>query len=436
MEKQLNQTVYEATMNRLKYIFSKFDHVVLAFSGGKDSGVLVELVHHYYQQARCSAKVSVYYIDYEGGYQQTTEYVQRSMGKYPEFEYYHLCLPISASCGVSMYQSTWIPWNPEKKELWINEPPKGAITLENQLFDFFNVGMSDYLFQQKFSKWLHEKNQAKRTAVLIGIRAQESLNRYSAVTRTNTVTMFGTIRYSRRITHNLFNFYPIYDWKVEDIWIAYGKFQWDYNHLYDLYYQAGIPLYDMRVANPFHDCGVQALKLYRAIEPATWGKLLGRVNGANFGALYGSSKAMGYRSVKLPEGHTWKSYVNFLLKTLPNETREIYLKKFRSSKNYWLVKGGALPISVVEELQKTSLSFEDLGIPKNKRKYKQAYRIIRFKEYPDEVKIKGFRLVPSYKRMCITLLKNDTSCHYMGFSQTKDELIKQKEAMKQWQKSI
>ena len=45
----------------------------------------------------------------------------------------------------------------------------------------------------------------------------------------------------------------------------------------------------------------------------------------------------------------------------------------------------------------------------------------------------NFRLIPSYKRMCITILKNDTSCQYMGFGQTKDELQKKKEAMKKWE---
>ncbi len=41
---------------------------------------------------------------------------------------------------------------------------------------------------------------------------------------------------------DVYNFYPIYDWKVEDIWTAYGKFGWDYNKLYDLFYQAGVSL--------------------------------------------------------------------------------------------------------------------------------------------------------------------------------------------------
>ncbi|MFC0760688.1 hypothetical protein ACE4ZB_013930 [Enterococcus faecalis] len=81
------------------------------------------------------------------------------MGKYSEFTYYHICLPISASCGISMYQSTWLPWDPEKKEIWLNQPPEQAITLENHPFDFFKIGMKDYLFQKKLSRWLHQKNK-------------------------------------------------------------------------------------------------------------------------------------------------------------------------------------------------------------------------------------------------------------------------------------
>jgi predicted phosphoadenosine phosphosulfate sulfurtransferase len=436
MKKFLNENVYDATLKRLEYIFSKFDHIVIAFSGGKDSGVLLELVHQYYKTSNYRRKVSVYHLDYEGGYEHTIQYVKRSMGKYSEFDYYHICLPISASCGISMYQSTWLPWDPENKDIWLNTPPKDAVTLDNHQFDFFQIGMKDYLFQQKLSRWLHQRTKAHRTAVLIGIRAQESLNRYATVTRNNTTTMFGAIRYSNRIYHNIFNFYPLYDWKVDDVWIAYSKFNWDYNKLYDLYYYAGVPLREMRVANPFHSCGVHALHLYQAIEPDTWGKMVGRVNGVNFASIYGNSKAVGFRNISLPKGQSWKQYVNFLLKTLPKNTRDIYLKKFHTSKNYWLNKGGALPLEVIEDLRKKKILFLDLGKPKNNRKYKSEYRLIKFYDYPDDVSIKQFRLVPSYKRMCITILKNDTSCHYMGFSQTKDELQKKKEAISLWEKNL
>ncbi|KXT59429.1 DUF3440 domain-containing protein [Lactococcus sp. DD01] len=429
--------VYEAFNQRLEYIFSYFDHVVISFSGGKDSGVMLELVQRYYEThhlEKKKIKVSVFYMDYEGNYQLTNDYVRRSLGKYENFDYYHVCMPVSASCGISMYQSTWLPWDPNSKEIWVKDIPKNSINLYNHDLPFFKIGMSDYEFQSRFCQWLHQKTEATRTAVLVGIRAQESLNRYTAVTRKETFSRFGTVSYSKRVFHNVFNFYPIYDWLFEDVWIAIAKFNLDYNRLYDVFFQAGVPFKFMRVANPFHQCGIQSLKLYKEIEPETWGKLVGRVNGANFASIYGKTSAMGYREAQLPKGHTWQSYVDFLLRTLPTKTKKIYCKKFESSIKYWTEKGGALPVKVVGELMETSLNFEKLGAPQNNRQYKQDYEVIRFRNYPDDIPLRSFRLLPSYKRMCITILKNDSSCQYMGFTQTKDELQEKQEAMEKWKK--
>lgn len=69
--------------------------------------------------------------------------------------------------------------------------------------------MSDYDFQNKFCQWLHEQSGARRTAVLAGIRAQENIQLYQAVTRSETFSKFGTIAYRRRMTSYVFNFYPL-----------------------------------------------------------------------------------------------------------------------------------------------------------------------------------------------------------------------------------
>jgi predicted phosphoadenosine phosphosulfate sulfurtransferase len=37
------QNVYDATQDRLEFMFSRFDRVYLSFSGGKDSGVMLNL---------------------------------------------------------------------------------------------------------------------------------------------------------------------------------------------------------------------------------------------------------------------------------------------------------------------------------------------------------------------------------------------------------
>ena len=43
----LKINVYEATKQRLKIIFEEFDNIYISFSGGKDSGLLLNLCLQY-----------------------------------------------------------------------------------------------------------------------------------------------------------------------------------------------------------------------------------------------------------------------------------------------------------------------------------------------------------------------------------------------------
>lgn len=106
---------------------------------------------------------------------------------------------------------------------------------------------------------------------------------------------------------------------------------------------AGVPLESQRVASPFISQAISSLHLYKAIDPDTWGRMIGRVNGANFAALYGRTAAAGWQSVKLPKGMTWEGYMHFLLSTLPERTRSNYLEKLSVSIRFWREKGGCLP---------------------------------------------------------------------------------------------
>ena len=94
------------------------------------------------------------------------------------------------------------------------------------------------------------------------------------------------------------------------------------------------------------------------------------MNGVNFSAIYGGTHAMGYGSVKLPEGHTWKSFMEFLLSTLPEETRRGYLSKLHTSIKFWRTKGGCLSDETIAKL-------ESMNIPitvRNKSNYKTTKR--------------------------------------------------------------
>lgn len=207
---------------------------------------------------------------------------------------------------------------------------------------------------------------------------------------------------------------PLYDWSTEDVWHANALFHYDYNHLYDLYYMAGLKVSQMRVASPFNDYSKDALNLYRVIDPQIWVKLVGRVRGANFASIYGRTKAMGYRNVTLPEGHTWKSYTIFLLETLPKKLRNNYVKKFNTSIEFWHKTGGGLDEETIRELEEHGYQIQRNGVSNYTLQKKS--RIIFLSRIPDDTDdIKSSKDIPSWKRMCYCILKNDHICRFMGF---------------------
>lgn len=409
--------VYDATQRRLKLIFEEFDNVYVSFSGGKDSGVLLNLCIDYIRSHCPGRRIGVFHIDYEAQYNMTTEYVDRTFAALKDIaDIYRVCLPIAAQCCTSMYQSYWVPWEKEKQEIWVRDMPVDGITEDNHEFDWFEKGMTDYNLQQQFSQWHHTKKQAGKTACLVGIRTQESLHRWRAIHSDKNQNKYKELPWSLEMFENVYNLYPIHDWVTEDIWTANGKFGWDYNKLYDLFHQAGVTVDQMRVASPFNDAAAESLKLYRVIDPNMWGRMIGRVNGVNFTGIYGGTTAMGWRSIKLPAGHTWKSYMEFLLSTLPESAALGYKKKLQKSQEWWRDKGGCLADETIEHLKSIGVKVDD-GVRTKRKTEKRPVRM----EYLDDIDIPEFKEIPSYKRMCVCILKNDHTGKFMGFAPTLNE---------------
>lgn len=425
-------TVYNQAKRRIKFIFKEFDNIIIAFSGGKDSGVLLNLCIDYIRENNLDRKISVFHIDYEAQYQMTTDYVKEVLVSNDDIlNVYHICMPLRVSCATSMHQTYWTPWDEKKKNIWVRNLPPMAIHSNNNSFDFWKEGMTDYDFQEQFSTWHHKKLNAKRTACLIGIRTEESLNRWRAIHSNQSTNTYKTLPWVRKLSENVYNAYPIYDWKSSDVWIANYRNQWSYNRIYDLFYQAGVPISLMRVASPFISAAQSSLHLYKAIDPDNWGKMVGRVNGVNFTAIYGATKAMGWNKIEKPSHFTWEEYMYFLLSTLPEKTRENYLAKLETSKKFWKEKGGVLSSSVIKELKENNVSIT----VRESSNYKTDKKPVLM-DYVDDISIKDFKLIPSYKRMCICIMKNDHLCKYMGFSLNKNEMSIRKNAINKYKNII
>lgn len=429
--------VYDATQERLKIIFEDFDNVLVAFSCGKDSGVMLSLAYEYAKNNNLLHKLAFYYEDYEAGYKYTDEYADRVFKALDVERKYWICLPISAACSVSMYETRWIPWDMDKKDIWVRNMPEYDYVINEDNCPFeFKKGDKGFDTRINFSKWFGKKYG--NTAVLIGIRGQESLTRRAIFTSKHRKFMHKGLKYSKIIDKNTVNFYPVIDWDTEDIWICNAKFAFDYNKIYDLYYQAGLSIDQMRVASPFHLSGQDNLKLYKVIDPNNWGKMVGRVNGCNFGGIYGGTSAMGWKKITKPDHFTWKQYAEFLLDTLPDKTKKKFLYHLDRFQKSWVEKGYGRNPRVIKQIEDHGVDIERTGEISNLCKKDGVYEIIKIKgDWPDEIDLENstpFRHCPNWKAVCITIMKNDFGLTYMSCSRSQDKKILKQGSMKKFNK--
>lgn len=413
--------VYEAAVERLNKVFDEFDYVYVSFSGGKDSGVLLNLC----AEVACERgrRFGIFHMDYEAQYNMTTDYVLCELNRFRGVaDIFHVCVPFKVTTCTSMHQSYWRPWEAGMRDLWVRDMPDGAMTEES--FPFFTQSMWDYDFQAAFGEWMAERHG--KVCCLVGIRTDESLNRWRAIWSDRNFNHYKGWKWTNT-ARKCVNAYPIFDWTVEDVWTANARNGWGYNKLYDMYYYAGVPVNKMRVASPFISEGQETLRLYQVIEPDTWGKLVGRVNGVNFAGMYGGTTAMGWKNITKPSHFTWEEYMYFLLGTLPEETKRNYLDKLAVSMKFWKERGGCLSDETINKLKDAGVDIEVI----EQTNYKTDKKPVRM-AYIDDIDIKEFKEIPTYKRMCVCIIKNDHLCKYMGFSLNKKEIQRRKEIQKKY----
>ncbi len=210
MEIAKRRTVYDALQERLRFIFKNYDYIYVSFSGGKDSGVLLNACIDYIRKHNLRHKLGVFHLDYEVQYGKTTEYVDQVLASNRDLlEVYRACVPVKVLSSTSMYQQYWRPWDPDMQKFWVRSLPKECHTVSD--FDFYNRRMWDYEFQYDFASWLRNRKKAGSVACLVGIRTQESFNRWRTIHRPQ-----GVARKNENQEWRFLGVLPLYDPPRED----------------------------------------------------------------------------------------------------------------------------------------------------------------------------------------------------------------------------
>ncbi len=373
-----DKSVLEASQERISKVFDNFERIYVSFSGGKDSSVMSHLVLA--EAKKRNRKVGFLIIDLEAQYNDTITHIHHMIELYKEnIELHWVCAELLLRNAVSNYQPRWTCWDKDKKEVWVRDMPKEAANLSQ--YDFYVPKMEFEEFMVLFGQWY---SKGLNTAACIGIRSDESLHRYRAIVSRKDGLMFNNWKWSTLVSSKLWNIYPIYDWRTEDIWVYNSRYsELPHNRIYDKMMMAGVKISQQRLCQPYGDDQRKGLWLYHILEPATWYKLIARVNGVNSGSLYiqENGNMTGYNKITKPEGHTWETFCNLLLSTMPPKTKRHYTERFKKFIAGWQNRGY-------------------MKIPD---------------EAPEDLESKCW--VPSWRRMCKVLLRNDYWCKGLGQTQ-------------------
>lgn len=297
------QNVFDAALDRIRWLFDEFPNVVVNFSGGKDSTVVLNLSLMVAEE-KGRLPLRVMFIDQEAEWQTVIDYIRVVMAD-PRVSPAWLQIPIKIFNATSTIEPWLYCWEEGKEDQWIRPKEPGSIKENVYGTDRF-AEMFEAVFRTEYPDTL-----ACRIA---GVRTEESPARMMGLTTFPTYK--GRTWGSKEdVKQGHYTMYPIYDWSYSDVWKAIHDNHWPYCQLYDYMYQYGIPVQQMRVSNVHHETAVKSLFFLQEIEGETWDKITARISGLNTAGHLTTSGF--YIPSTLPYMFkTWKEYRDYLLENL------------------------------------------------------------------------------------------------------------------------
>lgn len=315
----LNKTVYDAALERIRYLFDEFENPIVGVSGGKDSTVVFNLS---LQVAREKNRLplKVMFLDQEAEWNCVIDHVRYIM-THPDVEPMWFQIPLflfNASSSDDTFLHCW-----EEGKEWMRE--KESYAFKENIYTRngkteFNMDFKIKEFYNMFTKILQVHYPNESACYIAGVRCEESPARKITLTSQACYkgVTWGKILNARK---DHYTFYPIYDWNISDVWKAIHDNGWQYTKLYDYMYQYGVPVNKMRVSNVHHETAVKSLYFLQEIEPEMWNKVTTRLSGIS---TAGQLSSTAFEVPKeLPRMFKdWNEYRDYLLEHLiDNESK-------------------------------------------------------------------------------------------------------------------
>ncbi len=309
MKIYLKQNVFEAALDRMRWVFDNFANVMVSCSGGKDSDVVLRLALIVARE-RGRLPLRVCWLDQEIEWQMVADHVKGIMYQDDVDPLWIQC-PFLISNATSAETPYLDCWEPGKEDEWIR--PQDSISVHENRFN-------EKRFHKMFEAIARTEYPDDSMCYVAGVRCEESPTRYTALTSAETYNgiTWGKVLNKRR---NHYTFYPIYDWSYTDVWKAIHDNEWPYCKVYDFYYQYGTPTREMRVSNLNHETAVRSLFIAHEVEPETWSRISRRLHGTNTAKILQDDMLRAPKTLPVMF-ESWKEYRDYLTARLYSDIKK------------------------------------------------------------------------------------------------------------------
>ena len=255
----LESDVLTEAKARIKHVIDIFDHVYVAFSGGKDSLVTLHLVRECYREMGIVGPVRCLFRDEELIPSQVIDFVQAHWRDTENWSMDYYAVPLKSSKFILGQTYDYIQWDPARE--WIRPKPASAITeipgWENRVFSQYDMDAAAFS---------HLKG---KVAIITGIRADESMTRFKAIVNKRHESHICSPDSAHPSNANLVR--PIYDWSQNDIF----KYLHDREIKYcDIYDSQVWNKENLRVSTPLHAESSKRIYKLRTRDPIFYEQLI------------------------------------------------------------------------------------------------------------------------------------------------------------------
>jgi len=294
-----DKNVLEAAKARIGWVYDNFPNVVTTTSGGKDSVINFHLALEV-ARAKGRLPLNVMFLDQEIEWQASIDVIRAKM-EHPDVKPMWMQIPFKLFNSTSQSEHWLYCWDPAKKDRWMR--PQESYSYKENVFkmDRFNPLLTEIpsvLFNRQ------------PVAILGGVRCEESPGRTLGLT---TAAAYKWVTWGKVHSHKhkVYLFYPLYDWHTSDVWKAIHDHGWQYNRIYDAYYQYGMGIKQMRISNFHHETSVQNMFVVQEMEPDTYNRACARLAGLSGAAHLAGD---GFTPTECPPMfRDWIEYRDYLL---------------------------------------------------------------------------------------------------------------------------